>query len=89
MHSSVNVETIVAESFAREPEVEQRSIPAYEEVDLEPCAGRAIIGGTIGDDMSCDKYSELVKSDMTPPRPHNYETISLSEIGDYVNVSNA
>lgn len=61
---------------------------AYEEVDLDICADMVVVERTVGDTSADDKYSALTKSDITLPKPHIYETINLSEMGDYVNIFN-
>lgn len=73
IHSPVNVD-----SLARGQEETETSVPANEEVEPEQRVDTMTEERTIEGQSSEDKYSTLVQSEITPPRPHDYETINLS-----------
>lgn len=91
MQCPLNVEGLTTEAIAAEGN--PTPMPAYEEVDLEPCIGLAVERTVITAGDTCtssdDKYSALIMSDVTSLKPHNYETVKLPIMADYVNTLNA
>lgn len=89
MRYSVEVHSRASASISIGSKDSPASMPAHEENDLEHCSSMTEVAENTSEGTPVDdRYSALVKSDMAPPKPHDYETIKLHEMADNTSVAN-